>query len=277
MLLSPPPRSSDSLGLGMMFNAQLGMTQTTGGQPSQLARADIPALYYLHYRQAGDKYGIDWAVLAAIGKVETDHGRLKAPGVTSGVNSYGCCAGPMQFMVTPRPSTWDAYGEGGDVYDPRDAIPAAARYLKAAGAPDDYQRAIFAYNHAGWYVTKVLDQAAAYRAAPEIPAGGAVAGSPKYIIDTVVLPIARSCGVPATVAANDAAERRAQALTSSGYPSDHKGPPGSGVGGRHEQRRISDSGNGLPRRQARRPVRVRLEMGRVRARRPHPGRVCASN
>ena len=70
------------LGLGMMFNAQLGMTQTTGGQPSQLARADIPALYYLHYRQAGDKYGIDWAVLAAIGKVETDHGRLNAPGVT---------------------------------------------------------------------------------------------------------------------------------------------------------------------------------------------------
>ena len=60
------------------------------------------------------------------------------------------------------------------VYDPGDAIPAAARYLKASGAPADYRRAIFAYNHADWYVADVLAQADAYRGA----AGDRAAGSP---------------------------------------------------------------------------------------------------
>lgn len=137
---------------------------------SPLAARSIPPTYLRIYQTAGARYGVDWAVLAGIGEVETDHGRLRAPGVRSGINSYGCCAGPMQFwVVPPHPNTWDRYGVDGngdgrkDPYDPADAIPAAARYLKAAGAPGDYRKAIYAYNHAGWYVREVLSWAGRYR------------------------------------------------------------------------------------------------------------------
>ena len=124
-------------------------------------------------------------MLAAIGSVETDHGRSTAPGVRSGVNSYGCCAGPMQFSVLGPASTWDTYGVDGDhdgrvsVYDPADAIPAAARYLRASGAPADYRAAIFAYNHADWYVAQVLAKADEYRAAAALPTspGGDLGGA----------------------------------------------------------------------------------------------------
>ena len=77
-------------------------------------------------------------MLAAIGAIESDHGRSDAPGVHSGVNAFGCCAGPMQFNLTDGPpSTWQRYAVDGnhdgvlDVYDPADAIAAAARYLRA--------------------------------------------------------------------------------------------------------------------------------------------------
>jgi hypothetical protein len=80
----------------------------------------------------------------------------------------------MQFFTNRAMAggrtTWDAYGRDAngdgriDVYDPADAIPAAARYLVANGAPGDYDRALFAYNHAGWYVARVKAQAARYRA-----------------------------------------------------------------------------------------------------------------
>jgi hypothetical protein len=104
-------------------------------------------------------------VLAGIGKVETNHGRSTLPGVRSGVNAFGCCAGPMQFNVrNGPPSTWDHYGRGGNPYNPRDAIPAAARLLCANGAPGDLRRAIYAYNHAGWYVDQVLALARHYQA-----------------------------------------------------------------------------------------------------------------
>jgi membrane-bound lytic murein transglycosylase B len=57
----------------------------------------------------------------------------------------------MQFI----PSTWAAYGNGGDVNDNRDAILAAGRYLKAAGGPANMDKAIFAYNHDDGYVAAV--------------------------------------------------------------------------------------------------------------------------
>ncbi len=120
--------------------------------------------------------------MAAIGKIETDHGRSTAPGVHSGVNAFGCCAGPMQFSLVGSPSTWDSFGVDGNgdgrrsPYDPEDAIPAAASYLKASGAPGDYRRAIFAYNHADWYVADVLAQADAYRGAATSTQGAS--GSP---------------------------------------------------------------------------------------------------
>jgi hypothetical protein len=158
-----------------VFAAIFGLRPISAGthRPSALARAEIPPAYLRLYEEAGARYGIDPWILAAIGWVETRHGRLDAPGVHSGVNAFGCCAGPMQFNVrNGPPSTWDAYGVDGDrdgrrsPHDPADAIPAAARYLRANGAPRNYRAALYAYNHADWYVAEVLAKSAAYRAAP---------------------------------------------------------------------------------------------------------------
>ena len=95
-----------------------------------------------------------WEVLAAINEIETDYGR------NLNVSSAGAL-GWMQFM----PPTWKAYGVDAnrdglkDPYNPVDAIFAAARYLRAAGAETDIRKAIFAYNHADWYVDSVLMRA----------------------------------------------------------------------------------------------------------------------
>jgi hypothetical protein len=86
----------------------------------------------------------------------------------------------MQFSVVGGTSTWDRYAVDGNhdgktsPFDPADAIPAAARYLQASGAPDDWDGAIFAYNHAAWYVDEVKQWAARYRGAP---LGGLPVGS----------------------------------------------------------------------------------------------------
>jgi hypothetical protein len=135
--------------------------------PSRAARAEIPADYLALYRSAARSCpGLPWGVLAGIGKVETDHGRSPAPGVRSGVNAFGCCAGPMQFNIrNGPPSTWDRYGRGSNVYDPADAVPAAARLLCANGASGGHnlRGAVYAYNHAWWYVDQVLALARAYQ------------------------------------------------------------------------------------------------------------------
>ena len=109
----------------------------TEADASTHAQQDIPARYLELYRDAGHRYGLPWPVLAGIGSIETDHGRLDAPGVRSGVNRFGCCAGPMQFnLADGPPSTWARYGVDGnddgrkDVYDPEDAIPSAGNYLR---------------------------------------------------------------------------------------------------------------------------------------------------
>jgi hypothetical protein len=138
--------------------------------PSRTATADIPAGYLRLYRSAGATYRVPWSVLAAIGKVESDHGRLRLPGVRSGLNRYrdrsgrwrSCCAGPMQFNLTDGPpSTWQRHGCG-NVYDPADAIPAAARKLVADGVRGDLDRALFAYNQSRAYVARVKRLARAY-------------------------------------------------------------------------------------------------------------------
>jgi hypothetical protein len=138
--------------------------------PSRAAIVDIPAGYLRLYREAGATYGVPWSVLAAIGKVESDHGRLRLPGVRSGLNRYRdhsgrwrrCCAGPMQFNLTDGPpSTWARHGRG-NVYDPADAIPAAARKLVADGARRDLDRALYAYNQSRAYVARVKRLARAY-------------------------------------------------------------------------------------------------------------------
>ena len=151
--------------------ASPGVPPTSGPEqdfPSSFALRDIPAPYLALYREAAARYGIDWAVLAAIGKVECDHGRDPDPSCTrpGAVNSAGA-GGPMQFLA----STWARFGVDGDGdgvksrWDPADAIFGAANYLRASGAPGDLRGAIFAYNHATWYVEEVLRIAASYRAA----------------------------------------------------------------------------------------------------------------
>ncbi|MGK2956487.1 MAG: lytic murein transglycosylase [Solirubrobacterales bacterium] len=113
------------------------------------------------YIKASNRYNLGEKgpqTLAAINKIETDFGRLNQ------VTSYAGAQGWMQFM----PATWDSYGTDGDgdgkadPYNPRDAITSAARYLQAAGAPGDWYDAIWAYNHADWYVEDVMDKAACY-------------------------------------------------------------------------------------------------------------------
>jgi hypothetical protein len=158
-------------------------TGVIGNQvPSQEANADIPAQMLALYQSAADTCpGLSWTVLAAIGKVETNHGRSTAPGVLSGANFAGA-AGPMQFGIGGKAgNTWAAYGVDGsqppdgvaNVYDPADAVFTAARYLCANGAPQRLDQSILAYNHATWYVDKVLAQAQRYAAAPALTAGSA--------------------------------------------------------------------------------------------------------
>ncbi|MEV3961520.1 bifunctional lytic transglycosylase/C40 family peptidase [Nocardia sp. NPDC050193] len=153
-----------------------GASTGTGAPPSPEARQDIPAeMLVLYQAAAGNCPGLDWSVLAAIGKIETDHGRSPLPGVTSGENSSGA-GGPMQFLAATFESvtTRHPLPAGGasppSRYNPSDAIHAAAFYLCDSGAPGDLRAAIFAYNHADWYVDQVLDQAARYRA-PDTPGG----------------------------------------------------------------------------------------------------------
>src|SRR3954471_24761699 len=111
----------------------------------------IPPFLLPIYQAAGTEYGIRWEVLAAINEIETNYGR------NLNVSSAGA-EGWMQFM----PATWKDYGVDGnkdglaDPYSPVDAIFAAARYLKAAGADKDLRGAVYAYNHADWYVDSVL-------------------------------------------------------------------------------------------------------------------------
>jgi hypothetical protein len=142
---------------------------------SQAAQADIPARYLRLYQQAPARWcpGLPWGVLAAVGKLESDHGRARLPGVRSGWNRAGA-AGPMQFGigVGRAGNAWARYGRGGDVYDPRDAIPAAARYLCAAGARGgrDVRGAVYAYNHSAAYVAGVLAVARRYQ--PPARGGG---------------------------------------------------------------------------------------------------------
>lgn len=108
-----------------------------------------------YYRSAGGRFGVDWTYLASINFIESDFGRVNGP-------SSAGALGPMQFM----PATWAAYGGGGDVMNPQDAIPAAALYLNRMGAPGNMDRAIFRYNNDDDYVAAVEGFAGAIRSDP---------------------------------------------------------------------------------------------------------------
>jgi hypothetical protein len=176
--LAPTPSSSSSSGgagekpvptlsSSPSFIAPRSWTGTVTTDPSLtgavrnlaglLANGNRPPSFLIPiYMQAAKRYNIPWPVLAAINAVESDYGRNLS---TSSAGAVGW----MQFM----PSTWAQYGVSADghhnpnPYDPRDAIFAAARYLKAAGGSQNIARAVFAYNHAGWYVDMVSSRARA--------------------------------------------------------------------------------------------------------------------
>jgi hypothetical protein len=175
--------------LGATPKAPAGPRETGQRGASSFALADIPRRYLGFYTDAAATCrGLTWQVLAAIGKVESDHGRSSAPGVRSGVNRFGCCAGPMQFNIrNGRPSTWDAWGTGvvAQVYDPAYAVPAAARKLCADGLanPERIRQdpcpqvlgsaalhtAVKRYNNACWYVHEVVTMAGRYTASASPP------------------------------------------------------------------------------------------------------------
>jgi hypothetical protein len=103
--------------------------------------------------------GVPWHLLAGISRVESDFGRNMATS-SAGAVGYG------QFL----PSSWEAFGNDGNVYDYRAALPAIAAYLCKSGLTRDPRAALFAYNHADWYVDLVLDLAVRYdRMAPGAP------------------------------------------------------------------------------------------------------------
>jgi transglycosylase-like protein with SLT domain len=148
-----------------------GSTPSSGSSPFDFVNGDsalnqfaVPPFLVPIYVSAGRAYGIPWNVLASINQIETDFGRLGACAVSS-----AGAAGWMQFM----PGTWktygvDASGDGfADPCNPVDAIYAAARYLRASGGDKDIRKAIFSYNHAGWYVDRVLKTASIYGSLPD--------------------------------------------------------------------------------------------------------------
>jgi hypothetical protein len=113
-----------------------------------------------YYREAEAATGVGWNYLAAINLIETRFGRIEG-------DSTAGAQGPMQFL----PSTWDGYGNGGDIHSPRDSILAAGRYLAANGFASDRDHAIFRYNNATRYVRAVKHHAAVLAADPGAFAG----------------------------------------------------------------------------------------------------------
>jgi hypothetical protein len=134
-----------------------------GSGQAAAGSGQLPSSYLQLFQESAARYcpTMSWTVLAAIGQIES------ADGTNVGPSSAGAL-GPMQFL----PSTWAEWGISGfgrtgtpDVMNPYDAVPSAARMLCADGAvrgPSGLRTAIFAYNHADWYVNEVLSLAAQY-------------------------------------------------------------------------------------------------------------------
>lgn len=171
-------------GASLMAAGRSGCSEPSGApaQPavSAAGRNTIPPAYLRLYQKTGRAYGVPWALLAGIGKVESNHGRANLPGVRSGANAYGA-AGPMQIGIGGAAGdTWggapvhpagqrvdgvatDANGDGvASVYEPADAIAGAARYLLEHGVLSNVAAAVFAYNHLPSYVQAVLYWAGVY-------------------------------------------------------------------------------------------------------------------
>jgi Transglycosylase SLT domain len=112
--------------------------------PVRPGLAVAPGRLLMWYREAERRFGVSRWILASVNLIESGFGRMRNA-------SYAGAQGPMQFL----PATWRAYGLGGDVHEPHDAILGAANYLHASGAPADYGRALFSYNPSQLYVDAV--------------------------------------------------------------------------------------------------------------------------
>ncbi len=141
--------------LALAFAISTFMTALTllaPGQPISVASVDVvPPDQLAVMQSSAASCGLPWQALAGVAKVESDFGRNMATS-SAGAIGYG------QFL----PSSWAAYGAGGDPYDYHDALPAMARYLCANGGPQNLPAALYAYNHANWYVNEVLAVAIRY-------------------------------------------------------------------------------------------------------------------
>jgi soluble lytic murein transglycosylase-like protein len=141
------PRERDDL------VARRDLLALAAGTPRLRARVRVgpppPAASLLAwYREAQRRFGVRWQLLAAVNFVESGFGKVRNTSVAG-------AQGPMQFL----PATWRAYGLGGDVHDPHDAILGAANYLRASGARTDERGALLHYNHSPLYVDAVLHYA----------------------------------------------------------------------------------------------------------------------
>jgi soluble lytic murein transglycosylase-like protein len=123
--------------------------------PWHIVRPPAPDVLLGYYREAERRTGVPWEYLAAINLVETRMGRIRGPSTAGAL-------GPMQFL----PATWARYGAGGDINDAHDAIQAAARLLRAHGAPRDMATALWHYNPSSRYVEAVTEYARVMESSP---------------------------------------------------------------------------------------------------------------
>jgi Transglycosylase SLT domain len=170
----------------------------------------IPPFLLPIYQACGTQYGVPWEVLASINRIET------AFGTNLNVSSAGAL-GWMQFI----PSSWEAYGVDAnndgrkDPYNPVDAICAAANYLDAAGASEDLSTAIFAYNHADWYVDEVLLYARQYGKIPDD-----LVGSLTGLTEGAHFPVAAKSRYADDISEREALERSTPKKGASGNAAD---------------------------------------------------------
>jgi cell wall-associated NlpC family hydrolase len=168
----------------LVIGAAMGGVQVA--QPSANALADIPPDYLALYQEAATELGMPWELLAAVGKVESDHGRNPHCWQPNAAGAVG----PMQFLpATFAEYDWASASADPSIDDPRDAIYAAAAMLVDNNVRDNPRQALYAYNHSNSYVAQVISWAALYQGqeesalagdavsvgAPTATAGGAVA------------------------------------------------------------------------------------------------------
>ncbi|WP_020640029.1 bifunctional lytic transglycosylase/C40 family peptidase [Amycolatopsis balhimycina] len=196
LLLFGPPAACVVIVVVLLATLAGAGDSSSAAAPNGGTVGDIPADYLVLYREAAQTCpGLDWTILAAIGKIESDHGRSQLPGVHSGENSAKA-GGPMQFLQPTFDSVVSRHPPppGGahppSRYNPHDAIYAAAAYLCDSGARDgrDLHAAIFAYNHAEWYVKKVLAQAEKYTCGAVQASNSAAQAAITFACDQLGLP-----------------------------------------------------------------------------------------